>query len=216
LSTLQSNLSANPSPIQVMEVYDNNNECTTWNNTTNPPTCTAHTGNNDTDTNIDAALSGSNGLNTSTSPNYIPNPGTGATGSTPAEVLMIVTDGVEDETVSSVTAGTADGNRQQTPMAANSNVPSTAACTSIKNRGIKVAVLYTTYYPLDNGSAGSWYDSYIYQFQPGGVSGDQIGPDLQNNCATPGLFYQVNVGEDISAALVTLFQMALQSSHLTQ
>jgi len=219
LSTLQSDLSANPSPIQVMEVYDNNNECTAWNNTTNPPTCTAHTGNSDTDTNIDAALSA---LNTSTNSNYIPNPGTGATGSTPAEVLMIVTDGVEDETVSgNVTAGTelslGGGNsRQQAPMAANSNVPSTASCTSIKNRGIKVAVLYTTYYPLDNGSAGSWYDSYIYQFQPGGVSGDQIGPDLENNCASPGLYYQVQVGEDISAALVTLFQMALQSSHLTQ
>ena len=129
---------------------------------------------------------------------------------------MIVTDGVEDENVGTVTAGTADGNRQQAPIAANSNVPSTATCSAIKARGIKIAVLYTTYYPLDSGSVGSWYDSYIYQFQPGGVSGDVIGTDMENNCASPGLFYQVSVGEDISAALVTLFQMALQSSHLTQ
>jgi Flp pilus assembly protein TadG len=212
LSSLQSSLSANPSPIQVMEVYDNNNICAN-------SQCSSGTGNSDADTNIDAALSGPNGLNTSTSANYIPNPGTGATQSTPAEVLMIVTDGVEDEKVGSITAGNSlsisGGYRQQAPIAANSNVPSTAACTAIKNRGIKVAVLYTVYYPLDNGSAGSWYDSYIYQFQPGGVSGDKIGPDLQNNCASPGLFYQVNVGEDISAALVTLFQMALQSPRLT-
>ena len=214
LSSLQSSLSASPSPIQVYEVYDNNNICTTFKTpATNPPTCTAWSGNNDEDTNIDATLSA---LNTSGNANYIPNPGTGATGSTPAEVLMIVTDGIEDENVGTVTAGKADGNRQQAPIAANSSVPSTATCAAIKARGIKVAVLYTTYYPLDNGSVGSWYDSYIYQFQPGGVSGDQIGPDLENNCASPGLFYQVNVGEDISAALVTLFQMALQSSHLTQ
>jgi len=220
LSSLQSSLSASPSPIQVYEVYDNNNICTTFKTpATNPPTCTAWSNNSDTDTNIDTTLSA---LNTSGNGNYIPNPGTGATGSTPAEVLMIVTDGVEDETVTgNVTAGSqlslgSGKSRQQAPMAANANVPSTATCTSIKNRGIKIAVLYTTYYPLDSGSVGSWYDSYIYQFQPGGASGDQIGPDLQNNCASPGLFYQVSVGEDISAALVTLFQMALQSSHLTQ
>ena len=217
LTTLQSNLSASPSPIQVLEVYSNNNQCTATSTSTKngvtTTTCTSWTGNNDEDTNIDAALSA---LNTSTSSYYIPNPGTGASGSQPAEVLMIVTDGVEDEKVSSVTAGTADGSRQQAPFAFNSNVPSTSACTAIKNRGIKIAILYTTYYPLDNGSTGSWYDSYIYQFQPNGISGDEIGPALMNNCASPGLFYQVSVGQDISAALVTLFQMALQSSHLTQ
>ncbi|HLW89884.1 MAG TPA: pilus assembly protein TadG-related protein [Roseiarcus sp.] len=217
LSTLQSNLSANPSPIQAMEVYDNNNICTaTQTKTKNgvtTTTCTAWSSNSDTDTNIDATLTP---LNTSSNANYIPNPGTGAKGSTPAEVLMIVTDGIEDEIVGSVTAGTADGNRQQAPFAANSNVPSTKTCAAIKARGIKIAILYTTYYPLDGGATGSWYDSYIYQFQPGGISGDQIGPDLKNNCASPGLFYQVQVGQDISAALVTLFQMALQSSHLTQ
>jgi Flp pilus assembly protein TadG len=217
LSGLQTSLSASPSPIQVLEVYSNNNICTATSTTTTKgvttTTCTAYSGNSDTDTDIDHALGS---LNNSTSTYQIPNPGTGASGSTPAEVLMIVTDGIEDETVSSVTAGTADGSRQQAPFAANSNVPSTATCAAIKARGIKIAILYTTYYPLDNGSVGSWYDSYIYQFQPGGVSGDQIGPDLMSNCASPGLFYQVQVGEDISAALVNLFQMALQSSHLTQ
>ena len=100
------------------------------------------------------------------------------------------------------------------PGTNTTTVPSVATCTAIKNRGIKIAILYTTYYPLDPGGLGSWYDNHIYEFQPNGV--DTVGPALQNNCASPGLFYQVQVGEDISAALVTLFQMALQSSHLTQ
>ncbi len=215
LNSLQSSLNASPSPIQVMEVYSNNNICTATQTTTShgvtTTTCTAWQGNSDTDTDIDDAL---NSLNNSSSPYYIPNPGTGASGSQPAEVLMIVTDGVEDETVASVTAGTPSGNRQQAPIAFNSNVPSTATCAAIKARGIKIAILYTTYYPLDNGSTGSWYDRFIYQFQRNGT--DQIGPALMNNCASPGLFYQVSVGQNISAALVTLFQMALQSSHLTQ
>ncbi|HLH51702.1 MAG TPA: pilus assembly protein TadG-related protein [Roseiarcus sp.] len=213
LSALRSTLSANPSPIQVYQVYSNNNICTSIKN----GACKSFSANNDTDTNIDAALAA---LNTSSSANYIPNPGTGAKGSNPAEVLMIVTDGVEDQLVGSITAGLSlsipGGYRQQAPIAANSKVPSAIACAAIKARGIKIAVLYTTYYPLDNGNAGSWYDKYIYPFQPGGISGDQIGTALKNNCASPGLFYQVNVGEDISAALVNLFQLTLQSSRLTQ
>jgi Flp pilus assembly protein TadG len=223
LSTMQSNLNATPSPIQLMEVYSNNNECTNWTTTTShgvtTTTCTAYTSNNDADTNIDAMLTGMNSA--------MPTPGDGAVGDSPAEVLMIVTDGMEDECTSSITSGTTvscpSGDRQEAPMAASAatnpgtnttTVPSVATCTAIKNRGIKIAILYTTYYPLDPGGLGSWYDNHIYEFQPNGV--DTVGPALQNNCASPGLFYQVQVGEDISAALVTLFQMALQSSHLTQ
>jgi hypothetical protein len=168
-------------------------------------------------------------LNTSTNTtNYIPNPGTGASGSQPAEVLMIVTDGMEDACVSSITSGTTvsctGGSRQEAPMAATSattssattpsQVPSVATCAAIKARGIKIAVLYTVYYPLDAGNLNSWYDNHIYEFQPNGV--DQIGPSLQQNCASPGLFLQVNVGEDISAALEKLFMLSMQSAHLTQ
>ncbi|MBV8791969.1 MAG: hypothetical protein JO237_07920, partial [Pseudolabrys sp.] len=153
LSTLQSNLAANPSPIQLMEVYSNNNICTSWQTSKGVTTCQAHTNNNDTDTNIDAALTALN--NSSDTTDYIPNPGTGASGSPPAEILMIVTDGMEDECVSSITSGTTvscpGGSRQEAPMAASSattsstttpsQVPSVATCAAIKARGIKIAVL---------------------------------------------------------------------------
>ena len=75
-------------------------------------------------------------------------------------------------------------------------------CTIIKNRGIRIAVLYTTYLPLPTNS---WYNTYIGPFQP------QIGPTLQS-CASPGLYFEVNTNQDISSALNTLFATAVQTA----
>jgi Flp pilus assembly protein TadG len=140
--------------------------------------------NNDADTNVDNAL---NSINAT-----MPNPGNGsnATGDTPQEVLFWVTDGVEDELV--------NGSRQQ-------SVINTSWCTTIKNRGIRIAVLYTEYLPLPTNS---WYNTWISPFQP------NIGPTLQS-CASSGLYFEVQTGQDISAAMSALFQAAVQTAHLT-
>ncbi len=123
----------------------------------------------------------------------MPNPGGGTrtAGDTPQEVLFIVTDGVEDEMV--------NGSRVQSLM-------SQSYCTTIKNRGIRIAVLYTTYLPLPTNS---WYNQYIKPFQP------QIGPTLQS-CASPGLYFQVSTDQDISGALAQLFNIAVETAHLTK
>jgi Flp pilus assembly protein TadG len=123
----------------------------------------------------------------------MPNPGGGtrSAGDTPQEVLFIVTDGVEDEMV--------NGSRVQSLM-------SNSYCTIIKNRGIRIAVLYTTYLPLPTNS---WYNSYIKPFQT------QIGPTLQS-CASPGLYFQVSTDQDISNALAQLFNIAVETAHLTR
>jgi Flp pilus assembly protein TadG len=123
----------------------------------------------------------------------MPNPGGGTrtAGDTPQEVLFIVTDGVEDQMV--------NGSRVQSLM-------SNSYCTTIKNRGIRIAVLYTTYLPLPTNS---WYNSYIKPFQT------QIGPTLQS-CASPGLYFQVSTDQDISGALAQLFNIAVQTAHLTR
>jgi len=141
--------------------------------------------NNDTDTNYDAAMSGINAA--------MPNPGSGtnSAGDKPQEVLFFVTDGVEDENVS--------GNRQQSVM-------DPGWCTTIKNRGIRIAVLYTTYYPLPTDA---WYNMYVAPFQ------SNIGPTLES-CASPGLYFEVSTGGDISAAMVALFQLAVQSAYLSK
>ncbi len=146
---------------------------------------TKTTDNSDADTNFDAAMNGINSV--------MPNPGSGTTttGDSPQEVLFLVTDGVEDEIV--------NGGRQQ-------SVINTALCTTIKNRGIRIAVLYTEYLPLPTNS---WYNSYISPFQP------NIASTLQS-CASSGLYFEVQTGGDISAALSNLFQAAVQSAYLSQ
>lgn len=52
----------------------------------------------------------------------------------------------------------------------------------IKNRGIRIAVLYTTYYPLPTNP---WYNTYIATYIAPFQS--RIGPTMQS-CASPGLF----------------------------
>jgi hypothetical protein len=139
----------------------------------------------DTDTNYDNAMTQINSI--------MPNPGNGtnAQGDTPQEVLFFVTDGVEDEL--------SNGSRVQSLI-------NTSLCDTIKNRGIRIAVLYTTYYPL---TANSWYNTYIAPFQ------SQIGPTL-NSCASPNLFFQVDTGGDISAAMSALFQTAVKSAYIAK
>jgi Flp pilus assembly protein TadG len=144
---------------------------------------TSASSNSDEDTDFEAAIAN---MNTT-----MPNPGTGMAASTPQEVLFVVSDGVDDSNVG--------GSRNQALF-------NTSMCTTIKNRGIRIAVLYTTYLPLPTNS---WYNTYISPFQP------QIAGNMQG-CASPGLFFQVSTDQDISAAMNALFQQAVATARLTQ
>jgi hypothetical protein len=180
VQTLTSNMTtaANAaSSIDVLEVYDNN--CLTSTN------C-----NNDTDTDFDLAMSSMNSI--------MPNPGTGASTSTPQEVLLIVTDGVEDDNSGSCSQPL-DGTRCQAPF-------DTTWCTTIKNRGIRIAVLYTEYLPM---TTNAWYNQWIAPFQ------SQIATNLQS-CASTGLYFSITTNGDITAAMQTLFQQAVATARLSQ
>jgi putative Flp pilus-assembly TadE/G-like protein len=90
--------------------------------------------NNDQCTNYDDVLAD---MNTA-----IPTPGSGTTSSSPMKYLFFVTDGVADaNNPASCSKPLTGGTRCQEPI-------DVSYCTTIKNRGIKVAVLYTTYLPL--------------------------------------------------------------------
>jgi Flp pilus assembly protein TadG len=162
-------------------VYDNN--CLTKTN------C-----NNDEDSFLDQGLQKTN--------TAMPAPGNGTNnaGDTPQEVLFIVSDGLVDQ---SATSGGNCGSSTRTCAPVNSLAN---WCTTIKNRGIRIAFLYTTYYPL---TTNAFYNSYIASQQ------SQIGADAQN-CASPGLFFQVDTGGNISDALQTLFLRAVSTARLTQ
>jgi Flp pilus assembly protein TadG len=175
----------------LMEMYSNNNVCST----SGSNLCGAAGGVGDVETNFDTALNSSNMNSTSTMPN--PGGGTNTPGDTPQEVLFIVTDGVVDEVNSSTCTQALTGSRCQEPI-------TPALCTAIKNRGIRIAVLYTTYLPIPSNS---WYQDWIAPFQP------TISTETQA-CASTGLFYQAAIGEDLGAALSNLFEAVTQTAHL--
>jgi len=177
LTSNLANAQAAAANINVLEVYDNN-----W--------LTKTDNNNDTDTDFETAMSQINSI--------MPLPGLGTPSSTPQEVLFIVSDGVDDE-ISSTCSQSLDGNRCQQPF-------STTWCTTVKNRGIQIAVLYTAYLPLPTNS---WYNNWIAPFQ------SQIGPNLES-CASPGMFFSVTTDGDITAAMQTLFQQAVAAARLTK
>jgi Flp pilus assembly protein TadG len=182
----------------VMEMYSNNKDCA--NSSCSSSTTTPG---GDVGTNYDDSLGK---LSQST---YVPNPGNGTNepGDSPQEVLFIVTDGVEDEESGSrrleQTINDLSGDPNPAPYG---NLHGTNWCTTIKNRGIKIAILYTDYLAVP---ANSWYLSHIDPFQ------SQISADLQA-CASPGLFIDENNDANIGQDLAKLFDLAAAPGHLTQ
>jgi hypothetical protein len=76
----------------------------------------------------------------------------------------------------------------------------------MKNRGIRIAVLYTTYLPI---TANPWYNQWIAPFS------SSIATNMQA-CASPGLYFEVSPSQGISEAMNALFQKAVAEAHLTQ
>jgi len=205
LTTSLSTVNTDAASLQLYEVCQNNYN-------------SACSSNNDEDTNWDGAM---NSINTT-----MPKPGNGtnAKGDTPQEVLFVVTDGMIDESAGSTPAidtqyGAYSGSRQQStvnPLKSGKEVDKDW-CTTIKNRNIRIAVLYTAYLPLasGNGTGNGWYNKYVAPLIPPSAAQDNIGAQLES-CASPGLYYEVTTNGDISSALAALFQKAVQTSYLSQ
>jgi Flp pilus assembly protein TadG len=193
-STNLSSAASAAAAIQMVEVYDN--DCLTSSN------C-----NQDTDTNFSSALQALNVI--------MPAPGGGSSnaGDKPQEVVFVVTDGVEDKVVSSTSACSQPTVSMGSGQFRCQQPFDTTWCTTVKNRGIRIALLYTEYLPLPTNS---WYNSYVAPINTPSPSTGQIATNLQS-CASPGLFYDVQSGGDITAALNALFQLVVATAaHLTQ
>lgn len=173
--------------IDVLEVYQNN-----W--------LTSSNNNSDEDTNFETAMSDINTI--------MPNPGSGTGTSSPQEVLFIVSDGVDDENLTGTQTPACSPSVPSDPLTAGrcQRMFDTTWCTTIKNRGIRIAVLYTVYLPLPTNT---WYNDYIASFQA------NIAANMQN-CASPGLYFSVTTNGDISSALQTLFEQAVSTARLTE
>ncbi|WP_315704262.1 MULTISPECIES: pilus assembly protein TadG-related protein [unclassified Bradyrhizobium] len=171
--------------------------------------CVVTTSNCKTDngTNIAGALTSLN--------NSMPTPGLGSntSGDTPQEVIFLVTDGFEDKISATCPNGTfASNSRCQQPL-------DTSICTTIKNRGIKIAILYTEYLQLKTPNipvTDNWYMTWVDPYDEPSSSTGTIAKNLQS-CASPGFFADVQTGGDISTALTNLFlKVASSTASLVQ
>jgi Flp pilus assembly protein TadG len=153
--------------------------------------------NNDQDTAYTAILPAIN--------NQIGTPGSGNSGS-PQKYLFFVSDGVADE-ANSGCLKPKTGNRCQSPI-------NPALCKTLKDRGVKIAVLYTTYLNLPTND---WYNTWIAPFNAGpyGPSpNSQIAQNMEA-CASPGLYFEVSPTQGISDAMTALFRKAIADAHIT-
>jgi len=151
--------------------------------------------------------------------NAISSPGTG-TSSAPLKYLFFVSDGVADEINSGCSKTMTNGYwgnkapRCQSPI-------NPALCQALKDRGIKVAVLYTTYLALpltQSGGAPTWYGSWIAPFNAGPYgpsSNSEIAINMKA-CASPGFYFEVSPTEGIAQAMNALFQKAVADARIAQ
>ncbi|HEY1425191.1 MAG TPA: hypothetical protein VGF50_00840, partial [Caulobacteraceae bacterium] len=154
--------------------------------------------NGDMDTYLDTDLVSMNTL--------MPAPGNGTNnaGDSPQEVLFIVTDALND----------VGSPRAYPPMDWTG-----ANCAAVKARGVRIAVLYTAYIPFPG-----WYQTNVAPGLPSGLppklpASTAAGSDpmalAAQQCASPGLYYEVSTDGDISAAMQALFEKVVTTARLT-
>ncbi|MBB3134829.1 Flp pilus assembly protein TadG [Rhizobium pisi] len=146
--------------------------------------------NNDQQTSFDSALTQMKTI--------ITTPGDGSTSATPQKILFFVSDGVGDSEKPKGCTKKLTGNRCQEPI-------DTSFCQPLKDKGIRVAVLYTTYLPLPKNS---WYNTWIKPFQ------SEI-PTKMQACASPGLYFEVTPTDGIAEAMKALFLKVIRSPRIT-
>jgi len=148
----------------------------------------------DSQTSYDVALPGMNAIMT--------DPGNGTSPTAPRKFLFFVTDGVQDEPVNTLPAPHPSGNVNSNRLI---NTLNPSLCTTIKNRGIQIAILYTPYLPVTNNA---FYNQWVAPIS------SQIPTNLQS-CASPNFYFQITPTQGISEALQTMFTAAVSSVLLT-
>jgi Flp pilus assembly protein TadG len=144
--------------------------------------------------------------------------GTGSGPTTALPYVFIVTDGSEDYQTQS------GGTWSSQNWTANATVPyqnsssvmppnsedNTDYCGAMKTRGITVAVLYIPYQTIANANAN-------FADNEDGYANSNIAniPASLKSCASPNFFYTASTPADINSALVTMFEQAVNTAHIT-
>ena len=89
------------------------------------------------------------------------------------------------------------------------SVTTTDYCTNIKNRGITIAILYIPYQPISDAST-------IFDNEDGYANSNIANiPAALQTCASPNFFYTANSPADINSSLLSMFQQAVNTAHIT-
>ena len=148
---------------------------------------------------------------------FVTSVGTGASSSNTLPYVFIVTDGSQDYQTQ-WTGNWSSQNWTATSQVPYSNssatippnsVTTTDYCTTIKNRGITIAILYIPYQPIADPST-------IFNNEDGYANSNIANiPTALQTCASPNFFYTANSPADIQSALVTMFEQAVSTAHVT-
>ncbi|HLH86978.1 MAG TPA: pilus assembly protein TadG-related protein [Xanthobacteraceae bacterium] len=159
-----------------------------------------------------------NTINTS----VIANPAGTGTAANPLPYLFIITDGSQDyqtqwnggwSSQNWTSNSTVPHQNSATYIPPNS-VTSTDYCTTMKNRGVTIAVLYIPYQYIANANAS--FASNEDGYANGNVSPtDLLAPALQA-CASPNFFYTASTPAAIDSALQAMFKQAVNTAHISQ
>lgn len=130
--------------------------------------------------------------------NKIGTGGTGFTSTDRQKVLFFVSDGVADANKPACTEKLSGATRCQEPL-------QPSYCQAIKDKGVKIAVLYTTYLELPDDS---WWKNWIKPFN------SKIATNMEA-CASPGYYFEVSPSEGITNAMQALFRKVINAPRLT-
>jgi Flp pilus assembly protein TadG len=126
--------------------------------------------------------------------------GTGSSSSNALPYVFLITDGSQN--FQTQWDGNWSGSNSATTL-------STSYCTTLKNRGITIAVLYIPYETIQNPTTfANSEDIYANANIP------DIPGSLQS-CASTNFYYTATTPADINNALVTMFEQAVSTAHIT-
>lgn len=143
--------------------------------------------------------------------------GTGAGTSNALPYVFIITDGSEDYQTQwaggwgsqNWSSSAAVPYQNSSAVIPPNSVTSTDYCTNIKNRGITIAILYVPYQPIADPST-------IFNDEDGYANSNIPGiPAALQACASPNFYYTADTPADINSALLSMFQQAVNTAHIT-
>jgi Flp pilus assembly protein TadG len=172
----------------------------------------------DTGANSDLGSGGTHFENALSSMNsLISSVGTGAGSSNALPYVFIITDGSEDYQTQwqgnwgseNWSATSAVPYQNSSAVIPPNSVTTTDYCTNIKKRGITIAILYIPYQPIQDPST-------IFNDEDGYANGNIPNiPAALQTCASTNFFYTANSPADINSALLSMFQQAVNTAHIT-